>query len=393
MLRLEGVVKYYSAIVILMVPMFLLDVRLSFGGIILRFSDIYLIFLFVINVLIYQRIWALFFIQKYLYFVPFFIFSLLVLISVDTLGGVVEIIQWMLLCIWPVVLSFLLLRSEGILFKLRSFLMISAVYVCLWHVLNGYFVSYKFYGDAKYVFGFFFFISVVLYFNNDSKGGMWLVLLSLILMFLSMERKGILISFLSIVVFFLLKNSALIRYYFPKVLILTLCFCIASGVLLYELYIEGLWHLTVAFDEEEGRWISNLHRMNLIANGVEIFYDNSFFGVGAKNLNGYMEAFYINQELAFYTHNWYLDFLVEYGVFGSLLLFSVPFRLMLKISVVTTQDCIYASFSFYCLVVPVFMANGTTSMLLWLTAIGLLMHLSQKTQIKIGIDNMQDKEV
>ncbi|MCV5920100.1 O-antigen ligase family protein, partial [Escherichia coli] len=75
-------------------------------------------------------------------------------------------------------------------------------------------------------------------------------------------------------------------------------------------------------NQSEARWVSNLHRKLLLANGLDILFQHPVLGVGAKMLPNFMISYFNYDELAIYTHNFVLDTAIEYGLLGIGLLFG-----------------------------------------------------------------------
>ncbi|WOX04841.1 O-antigen ligase family protein [Microbulbifer pacificus] len=366
---------------LLLIPLALLDIRFSVSGMIVRVSDLYLLGIFAVFWLFERSFWS-YAVYKLSAFLPFFLYVSAVLLLGDSFNGFKQVIQWGLVLMWPVCLSYCLRPSdENFLKVFRFFLLVCATIVVFMHWRQGYFVGYKHLGDMKYAFGLFFVVSAIgVKCFHGMKSWSYLAVAT-ILLIASLERKGIVVGSLAVVLFWCLTRSVAVRRAFPLVASLCMIGCIFSAVFVYEIAVENVAIYTYGLDESEAAWHSNLHRMNLLGNGVEIFYAHPWFGVGADQLKYKMVNFYFNTGLALYTHNWYLDFLVEYGLLGVLLFFGVPLLLLRKIKLIDSFDCVCAVLATYCFVVPVFMANGTTSMLIWLTSLGLFLCLALKSRL------------
>lgn len=359
----------FSYLVIAFMPLALLDIRLPLPGMQVRLSDFYLLAMFGVFLLRFNDAISWTMRTTYL-FVPFLLYLLIYSLVMGNKGGVIEFIQWSYVLLWVPVLSYVLRDADEAMIRVLMFsLMAVAVYVAISHILNGELVRYKSMGDAKYTFGLFGLLSTLCLMRYKR----WLYwvpfLLSLLLMGLSLERNGMVIylaTMLTIVPLMALKAQSL---YTASAIMLAKIVVFSSGFIAYFLLFNDSMSVTHFLDEEQALWESNLHRANLIANGVEIYLDHPWFGVGGKLLREHMDQFYINSELALYTHNWYLDFFVEYGLLGVALFLLAVVPAIFNLSVNHKLSWAILPLTLYCFMVPVFMANGTTTMLIYLTGV------------------------
>lgn len=348
--------------VVVAFPIIILDLRLPVPGVKVRVSDFYIIGLFGYFILFKPNAlrWTISCLQ---WFVPFLVYLALSSLFRLNFSGIVELIQWCLILIWIPLFSYALRdRPEHALRLLLAGFATVAVAVALYHVSIGYVTSYKQLGDARFAFGLFALTAITTAFWRKSVGLALLILLALILLFLSDERKGILISFLAILMAWpVLKLNRYFSFAGPFAVVVFLA-SLVSGFILVYLGVRDSPDLIYFLDEEFARWDSNTHRANLLANGVDIFTNNPWFGVGGKGLREHMMMYYLNSGLAIYTHNWYLDMWVEYGAVGAALYAFAVIPVIGRVSrtPVHGMATLYP-LVLYCLLVPIFMHNGTTS--------------------------------
>lgn len=360
---------FFSYLAIAFMPLALLDIRLPLPGMEVRLSDFYLLTMFAVFLLRFSDALTWTIRTTYL-FVPFLLYILIYSLVMGNTGGVVEFIQWSYVLLWVPVLSYVLRDADEAMIRLLMFsLMAVAVYVALSHIANGDLVRYKSMGDAKYTFGLFGLLSTLCLLRYKRLRYWPPFLLSLVLMGLSLERNGMVIYLATMLFIVPLMALRAQSFYTATAIMIAKVVVFTSGFIAYFLLFGESMSVTHFLDEEQALWESNLHRANLIANGVEIYFDHPWFGVGGKMLRQYMDQFYINSELALYTHNWYLDFFVEYGLIGVVLFLLAVVPAIFNLSVKHKLAWAILPLTFYCFMVPVFMANGTTTMLIYLTGV------------------------
>ncbi|MBX2857969.1 MAG: O-antigen ligase family protein [Cellvibrionaceae bacterium] len=359
----------YPYLVLCFLPIALLDLRINPIIVKIRISDLYLATLICLFPLLNPRAtsWA---IKCFLPFLPFLAYLLFSAIFTDNTTGIYEFIQWVIVLFWiPLFASvFSTLNSSQLRYFVLS-MALAAFYVVAIHAYEGIYIRYKFMGDAKYIFGITFLVVSLWMFQRFSWRALIVFIASATFLVLSLERKGILASVLTIVTIVPLLRLQVSGFFQSLTLIAIQVLCLISGFVVYLVSIKGEVSVTHYLDEARASWESNLHRSNLLANGIEIFQSNLWFGVGAKKLDDHMQTFYLADGLAHYTHNWYLDFFIEYGIVGVVLFFMPVLVLILKIQPKHQRAWLFVPLAVYCLFVPTMMANGTTTMLIYLTAI------------------------
>ncbi|WP_248280110.1 O-antigen ligase family protein [Pseudoalteromonas arctica] len=366
---IESLLFFISAA---LVPMYFTDFRFDGGGLIIRLSDLMAVFIIFCFLFLFSK-------GKIEIKIPSgfnYVFLFLIycffnaLLKAGLVKALIATVQWsMLLFSLAVVYSNAVKNPERFRTIFINTLLAICFFTVLYHLLNGHFTRYKQLGDAKYAFGLtgVMLLSCSLYFNDKKYLKPLIVLYPFIL--LSLERKGILV-FHVVLVFYAF-------YTFKPLYKLFLAAIIAFAILIFIIFFDLSFLNNITFfeyseleilylDEETARWISNMHRQSLLENGWHIFTEHPLFGVGPKMLLFYMSDYYINDDMVLYTHNVFLDSLIEQGVFGLLLLL-LPYIVFViaKFKKMTQRDktvffglCIYSVFMLF------FMSAGAPSMIL-----------------------------
>lgn len=353
------------------VPMYFTDFRFPIGGLILRLADLLtftVIGLFIVC-LSFDRV-QLFIPKGFAYLSLFLIYCLInALWHSGLFKSLIATFQWVL-----VLTTIAIVYSHSVLYpdKFRDIfiktLLIICFFVIVYHLTHGHFYRYKFLGDAKYIFGLtgVILLSYTFYFE-DKKYLKFLFLLYPFLL-LSLERKGILAFHLVLIIYLCVALKSLFKWglLFLFLLLLITLFIKPelfdlSGFHFFEYTDYEMFDL----DEEQAYWISNYHRQSLLENGWDIFTDHWIFGVGPKMLTFSMEDYYYDTNLALYTHNVFLDTLIEQGVLGLCLL-VIPYGVFVTSGHLKSfrQWICFISLCAYSLTMLFFMAGGTPSMLL-----------------------------
>lgn len=119
-------------------------------------------------------------------------------------------------------------------------------------------------------------------------------------------------------------------------------------------------------NQSEARWVSNLHRKLLLANGLDILLQHPVLGVGAKMLPNFMISYFNYDELAIYTHNFVLDTAIEYGLLGIGLLFGGYFLFIRFCFRSLNENRKSLLLAIYALIMVFFVAVNTTIILILL---------------------------
>lgn len=372
----------FPYLALLLLPFALLDIRLPVPGLQVRISDFYLLGLTGCFLIAYRD--ALPWLVKCIGpFVPFIAYIILHSIITGKPGNAVESVQWILVLLWVPLFSYAMKNGDDRILKaLLLSLAFVAVYVAVSHIMMGQMTRYKYMGDAKYAFGLF---ALLAFLSLARYGGilrLLLLVIAIILSVLSKERTGAVVSVASLLLIFPLLMLGVGNLLVSSVLFGAKLVVLCSGFIVFSLLTDNL-SIRYYLDEESARWESDLHRSNLINNGVEIYLNNPIFGVGARELNVHMRDYYIDDRLALYTHNFYLDFWVEYGLVGVLLFFVPVFMSIFSVNVRHSSAKLLLPLVFYCFAAPTFMANGTTTMLIYLTGLAILIAL-QPARVQIA---------
>ncbi|MDC9529393.1 O-antigen ligase family protein [Pseudoalteromonas sp. Angola-7] len=367
--QLQSVLFLISAMVI---PLYFTDFRFNAGGLILRLSDILsLCMISIFLLLLFNNKISLKYPIGFNYIIAFLIYCFFkAYVQVGLSKALIATIQWILILSTLMVVYINALKNPS---KFRFVFIKTLLIICFitvaYHVLHGQIIRYKLLGDARYVFALtgVVLISCAYYFEDKSYLKPLFFLYPVIL--LSLERKGIL-AFHMVAFFYIFINlKPLLR----SLIIGFFSFSFFVFAIAYDLsFIDSFTFFEYSefdmlyLDEEKAVWTSNLHRQSLLTNGWDIFTNNFFFGVGPKMLPSYMSNYYINDNLALYTHNVFLDTLIEQGVTGMLLLLLPYFVYIFKareLKLGKTGDvfialCIYSIFMIF------FMSGGSPSMIL-----------------------------
>ncbi len=162
-----------------------------------------------------------------------------------------------------------------------------------------------------------------------------LMVLSFILIFLSTERVAIFIICTFMMIVFL-KSSFLLK---PKIFFFT-----ATSIILILLfyYYPSLWGKMksvlystgilfpgytddgkVLGEYEIGKFIYSKFHHDQILGSLKVFFNNPFFGIGAKNFK--------NTLIGWHPHNYHAQVLSETGIFSYLILFFTFFYFLIKV--------------------------------------------------------------
>lgn len=355
----------------MLVPMYFTDLRLSVGGVIIRFSDIMSLGIIALFSVCYRNGWVHLYLPKGFFLISFFLIYCFTnaLLQAGFFKSLVATFQWLL-----ILSTLVVVYTHSVMYpdKFARYFYFTLLFICcfvvFYHFSIGKFYHYKNLGDSKYVLS----LTGVLilsyvYFYQDKR---YLFVLFILYPFilLSLERKGILAF--HVVLFLYICAS------YKKVLQLS-CVILFFSVLLMLFISPELFEMSsikifeyseyemLALDEEQALWVSNLHRQSLIENGWDIFNNNYVFGIGPKMLPDYMAEYYFNPQLGLYTHNVFLDSLVEQGIVGLFLLLIpyVFFIIKTKFNSLRQLFCFFI-LSIYSVIMLMFMSGGAPSMIL-----------------------------
>lgn len=345
---------------------------MSLPGIIVRLSDLYLIALVVLLALsgweaqrwMVRCVWL---------FIPFIAYVAISALIAGNIPGLLETPQWILTLLWIPVCAYVFRDADIALIKvLWACIFTVAVYVAVQHVADGITYGFKHMAGAKYSFGLAVLLGCLLFGRVSLL--LWLpgIVICIALLILSDERKGMLLNVVTLCGLVPLLLFIRSRIGIAGIFTGTLLLLFFSGPILFYGFIHGDVAVTSFVDEEMAVWSSDLHRQNLIANGVDIFQQNPILGVGAKKLISYMGEYYIDSRLGLSTHNFYLDFLIEYGLVGVCLFLSPILFLLANVRRDHPLSFVFLPLGFYCLCVPMFMESGTTTMITFFTGLACL---------------------
>ena len=368
--NLEYVLFIISAMVI---PLYFTDFRLKTGGVIIRLSDVLALFsISIFLLLLLKNKIVIKYPVGFNYICIFIVYCFFnALAQVGLTKAIIATVQWMLILFTLVMVYTNAVKNPE---KFRAIFIKTLLVICfvtlLYHLMHGHLTSYKFLGDARYSFALtgVILLSCAYYFDDKSYLKPLIFLYPVIL--LSLERKGILAFHMVAFFYIFIHLKPLLKFVMLALFSLTL--------LLLALFYDLSFLNTFTFfeysdlemlylDEEQALWISNLHRQSLVTNGWDIFTTHFIFGVGPKMLPVYMGDFYINQGLALYTHNVFLDNLIEQGSVGLfLLLFPYLVYITQSTGLKNKKDkTMFCAFCIYSVFMLLFMSGGAPSMVIF----------------------------
>lgn len=372
--------------------MYFTDLRFLVFGIILRLADLIslgIIFLFIICVRF----------NKLKLFVPKGYRLLMIFVTYSFLNAyansgifiaVHSTFQWTLVLVTlAIVYSLSIVYPEEFRKFFFGSLLTISIFVVVYHFSIGKFFQYKSLGDAKYILALTGVMLLIYSYHFKDKSYVLALCILYPFIILSLERKGILvfhviliyILFFSVFIFFKILFAVL----FVTIISILVFDPLSLDVDKFVLFQYNSYEI-LYLDEVNAPWISNLHRQSLLQNGWEIFMNNPLFGTGAKSLTQHMEFYYSNPDLAMYTHNVFLDLLIEQGLVGMFLLL-LPYILYMFTSQKKSKKSIisFVAFCLYSIIMLLFMSAGTPSMLIFFLPIFSGFIIRNKSNTNFGV--------
>ena len=289
---------------------------------------------------------------------------------------VTETVQWVaILGLLGLLYAYGAFDDERVMVYLTYCLLMICSLVAAWHFAQGYQSGFKLLGVSKYAFGV---LCSLLYLYRDRiRAFPVLMLFAFVLLLLSQERKALLgfclLVFIDTLFLRRLIQQTLSETYTWTVLLVGGLFVLATvSTTLYVGFdqladkLEITQEDIIFANQSEARWVSNLHRKLLLANGLDILLEHPVLGVGAKMLPNYMINYFNYDELAIYTHNFILDTSIEYGLLGIALLFGGYFLFMKFCFNTLIDNKKSLLLSIYALIMVFFVAVNTTIILILL---------------------------
>ena len=359
--------------------LFFVPVKIGLGGIALAPSDIasLLSLGFVALVILEGKIHKLFHpCIGFLLLFSSYVFINGMLNRVPLVPLMTETVQWVaILGLLGLLYAYGAFDDERVMVYLTYCLLAICSLVAAWHFAQGYQSGFKLLGVSKYAFGV---LCSLLYLYRDRiRAFPVLMLFAFVLLLLSQERKALLgfclLIFIDTLFLRRLIQQTLSETYTWTVLLVGGLIVLATvSATLYFGFDQFADKLEITQEDilfanqSEARWVSNLHRKLLLANGLDILLGHPVLGVGAKMLPNYMINYFNYDELAIYTHNFILDTSIEYGLLGIALLFGGYF-LFIKFCFNTLIDNKKSLLlSIYALIMVFFVAVNTTIILILL---------------------------
>ncbi|MBT0321453.1 O-antigen ligase family protein, partial [Vibrio campbellii] len=283
---------------------------------------------------------------------------------------VTETVQWVaILGLLGLLYAYGAFDDERVMVYLTYCLLVICGLVAVWHFAQGYQSGFKLLGVSKYAFGV---LCSLLYLYRDRiRAFPVLMLFAFVLLLLSQERKALLgfclLVFIDTLFLRRLIQQTLSETYTWTVLLVGGLIVLATvSATLYFGFDQFADKLEITQEDilfanqSEARWVSNLHRKLLLANGLDILLEHPVWGVGAKMLPNYMINYFNYDELAIYTHNFILDTSIEYGLLGIALLFGGYFLFINFCFNTLIDNKKSLLLSIYALIMVFFVAVNTT---------------------------------
>ena len=184
-----------------------------------------------------------------------------------------------------------------------------------------------FYSAIAAVFAFYF------YLNSQKEKYMFIGITSIIFLVLSASRKAFLFLGIPIAFYLIIKNKNPIKV-FRNILLSFLAMFISIFIVLkvpflYELVgirIEGLLNLVFLGGVIDR---STNTRLSLIEFGLTYFQERPWFGYGMSNFKALVEV-YRSWGSLYYAHNNYVELLVDCGLVGTMLYFSIYISMLIS---------------------------------------------------------------
>jgi hypothetical protein len=369
--RLRTLYDLFFIISAAVFPLYFTDLRMYIGAVILRVPDVMSLFLIVLFMFLrYKNRVELTLPPGFITVFLFFIYCVMNgVFQSDFTKAILASFQWGLL-LTTMVIVYSAAAGEPSRFR-RVFintLLIVCFFTVFYHVVNGQYIRYKSLGDSKYSFALTGVILLTCSFFYEKKKYIKYLFFLYPVILLSLERKGILVFHLVFFFYCFFVIKPIYRLYLiASVLGALIVFFIFFDLSVLNFTFFKYTDMEIAYlDEEQARWISNWHRQALLTDGLDILSNNYIFGVGPKMLTHHMLPYYANSDLALYTHNVFLDTLIEQGVVGLILLLLPYFLFLYKNKslkscnrkIIFSGLCVYSSFMLF------FMAGGAPSMIL-----------------------------
>jgi O-antigen ligase len=289
---------------------------------------------------------------------------------------ITETVQWVaILSLLGLLFAYGAFEDERVMVYFSYILFVICCLVAAWHFAQGYQSGFKLLGVSKYGFGL---LCSLLYLYRDKiRAFHILMLIALVLLVLSQERKALLgfcLLFLLDQLFIKSLMRKTVSETYTWTILLTLSFAVLAAVSITAYVgfdtladqLEFTQEDILFANQSEARWVSNLHRKLLLANGFDILKQHPILGVGAKMLPSFMVNYFNYQELAIYTHNFVLDTAIEYGLLGIALLFGGYFFFIKFCFYSLNENRKSLLLAAYALIMVCFVAVNTTIILILL---------------------------
>lgn len=289
--------------------------------------------------------------------------------------ALIEMLQWLSIAAFLGVLHQAgYLSSLHFLSLLALYALSGAFLTAIWHLFQPQFTDFKQLENTKYLFGF---SCTLLYLmRKQIRFSQILLIVAVAMLILSQERKALLSLIIMIIVDLLFchqksekpatnNHSLLIMLFLGGAVVMaSLIYWLNPSTFMDRFQISS-FDLVFA-DQTQTQWNSDLWRRLLIVNGVNLFMEHPFWGVGPKMLPEFIAPYFQSQELINYTHNFILDVAVEYGLIGITILLGGFLLATRRLFQQRIQNPISFLLAVYILAMMLFVAVNSTVMLMFL---------------------------
>ncbi|MDD1782178.1 O-antigen ligase family protein [Enterovibrio sp. ZSDZ35] len=287
----------------------------------------------------------------------------------------IEMVQWLSIAAFLGVLhQENLLASPRFLSLVALYAFGGACYTAAWHLSHPEFNDFKHLENTKYFFGFCFAMLYVM--RHQIRFSHLFLFIALVLLLMSGERKAMFGVAAILLADYLFCRpipaqqqdnlQAMLMFFLAGVALAAFSSWYIWGIQPFLDAIEFNRYDVLFADQNEAQWNSELWRKLLLANGFELFLSHPWIGVGPKMLPDYLAPFFLNPNLAIYTHNFVLDVAIEYGTVGLVILIGGFLRGARRLYRQRAQNPVAFLLAVYILAMVLFVAVNSTIMLMFL---------------------------
>lgn len=164
------------------------------------------------------------------------------------------------------------------------------------------------------------------YTENDKRKFTWISIFLVLVILVSGSRKALLLPVIAYIIQKMLvgnTSTAIRNTLLVSIVLLLGMFLIMNIPILYDLIGHRIEGMIAGFGgKEEGVDGSTATRMFLVEFGMEQFHENPVWGYGLANFRA-LVGYYHPGMTAYYAHNNYVELLVDWGVVGTILYYTI----------------------------------------------------------------------